>query len=46
MNVVLAELFKTPFGIASAITILGVIVIAIFMFFWVKRKADSDKSKS
>lgn len=46
MDVVLAELFKTSFGIASAITILGVIVIAIFLFFWVKRKADQEKPRS
>lgn len=40
---VLAELFKTPVGIASALTILGVCVIAVFLFFWVKRQVDADK---
>ncbi len=40
----LNELFKSPVGILSFITILFVIVIATFLFFWVKKQADRSRS--
>ena len=40
---VFAELFKSPVGILSAITILMVIVIATFLFFWIKKQAEKSK---
>ena len=36
----IAELFRSPVGIFSFITIFMVIVIAVFLFFWVKKQAD------
>ena len=36
----LQELFASPVGILSFITIAFVIVIAAFLFFWVKKQAD------
>ena len=36
----LNELFKSPIGILSFITIIMVIVIATFLFFWVKKQAN------
>ena len=36
----LKELFASPVGILSFITIAFVIVIATFLFFWVKKQAD------
>ena len=36
----LKELFASPVGILSFITIVFVIVIATFLFFWVKKQAD------
>ncbi|WP_416191199.1 DUF3149 domain-containing protein [Neisseria sp. CCUG12390] len=37
---VFAELFKSPVGILSLITLLSICVIAAFLFFWVKKQAD------
>ncbi|MFV2028747.1 DUF3149 domain-containing protein [Neisseria sp. S1] len=36
------ELFASPVGILSFITIAVVIVIATFLFFWVKKQADNS----
>ena len=36
----LNELFKSPIGILSLITIVMVMVIATFLFFWVKKQAN------
>ncbi|EGZ44761.1 MULTISPECIES: DUF3149 domain-containing protein [Neisseria] len=41
----LAELFKSPVGILSFITIMVVIVIATFLFFWIKKQADQTPKK-
>ncbi len=41
----LKELFASPVGILSFITIIAIIIIAIFMFFWVKKQADSDSAR-
>lgn len=41
----LAELFKSPVGILSSITILTVIVIAVFLFFWIKKQAAQTPEK-
>lgn len=41
----LNELFKSPVGILSLITIVFVIVIATFLFFWVKKQADRSPSQ-
>ena len=38
----LNELFKSPIGILSFITIAMIIVIATFLFFWVKKQADKN----
>lgn len=40
---VFAQLFKSPVGMMSLATIAFIIVIAVFMFFWVKKQADNDK---
>ena len=40
-----SELFKSPVGILSFITIAAIIVIAIYMFFWVKKQADQGAKK-
>ncbi|MDO4997572.1 MAG: DUF3149 domain-containing protein [Neisseria sp.] len=37
---VFQELFKSTVGILSFITIAMVIVIAVFLFFWVKKQAE------
>lgn len=39
---VFGELFKSHVGILSLITILVVIVIATFLFLWVKKQADKE----
>ncbi|MDO4907260.1 DUF3149 domain-containing protein [Neisseria sp.] len=39
------ELFKSPVGILSLLTIVLVMVIAMFLFFWVKRQADKKPEK-
>lgn len=39
---VFAELFKSPVGILSLITLLSICVIAAFLFFWVKKQADKS----
>lgn len=39
---VLVDLMDSDVGIMSALTILGVIVIAGYMFFWVKSKIRED----
>ncbi|MDO4249151.1 MAG: DUF3149 domain-containing protein [Neisseria sp.] len=36
----IAELFRSPVGILSFITIFMVVIIAAFLFFWVKKQAD------
>lgn len=36
----IGELFKSPVGILSFVAIFVVIVIAAFLFFWVKKQAD------
>lgn len=38
----LNELFESPVGIMSLLTILFVIVIATFLFFWLKKQADKS----
>lgn len=38
------ELFKSPIGLLSLFTIGFVIVIACFLFFWVKKQADKETS--
>ncbi|MDO1509047.1 MULTISPECIES: DUF3149 domain-containing protein [Neisseria] len=38
----LNELFKSPIGILSFITIMFVMVIATFLFFWVKKQTDKN----
>lgn len=38
-----AELFKSPVGILSLITIVVVVLIASYMFFWVKKQVGKDK---
>lgn len=43
---ILQYMLSTPFGVLSLITILMVIVIAAFLFFWVKKQADKDGSRS
>lgn len=37
-----AELFKSPIGILSFITIAVIMVIAVFLFFWVKKQVDNE----
>lgn len=39
---VFLELFKSPIGLLSAFTICFVMVIATYMFFWVKKQADKS----
>lgn len=39
-------MLSTPFGVLSLITIVMVIVIAAFLFFWVKKQADRDSRNS
>lgn len=41
---VFSELFKSPIGMLSMLTIAFVIVIAVFLFFWVKKQAERDGS--
>ena len=38
----LNELFESPVGIMSLLTIVCVIVIASFLFFWIKKQADKS----
>lgn len=38
----LNELFESPVGILSLITIVMVMVIATFLFFWVKKQANKN----
>ncbi|MDO5070776.1 DUF3149 domain-containing protein [Neisseria sp. Dent CA1/247] len=38
----LNELFESPVGIMSLLTIVFVIVIATVLFFWVKKQADKS----
>ena len=40
-----SELFKSPVGILSFITIAVIIVIAIYLFFWIKKQADKGSKK-
>ncbi len=40
----IVELFKSPVGIFSAFTIFMVIVIAVFLFFWIKKQADKESN--
>lgn len=37
-----AELFKSPIGLLSLFTIAFVIVIATFLFLWVRKQAQLD----
>ena len=41
---VFAELFKSPVGILSMITIATVMVIAAYLFFWIKKQTEKEKS--
>lgn len=41
---VFGELFKSPVGILSLITICVVIVIASYLFLWVKKQADKESN--
>lgn len=43
---VFSELFNSSVGIASFITIAAIVVIAIFLFFWVKRRVDEDSKNN
>lgn len=38
----LNELFESPVGIMSLLTIVCVIVIASFLFFWIKKQAGKS----
>lgn len=40
------ELFKSSVGILSLFTIVFIIGMAIFLFFWVKKQADSSSPKN
>lgn len=40
---VFAELFKSPVGILSFITIASIIVIAAYLFFWIKKQTEKTK---
>lgn len=42
---VLQYLLSTPFGLFSLFTICMVIVIAVFLFFWVKKQAERDTNQ-
>ena len=37
-----AELFKSPVGILSLIIIVVIIMIATYLFFWVKKQVEKD----
>lgn len=42
---VFAQLFTSPVGLASFLTIFSVCVIAVYLFFWVKKQTEkSNKS--
>ncbi len=41
---VFAELFKSDVGILSIITIGVIMLIAAYMFFWVKKQVEKDKN--
>lgn len=41
-----SELFKSPIGLLSLLTIGTVFFIAGFMFFWVKKQTDKDAAKA
>lgn len=43
MNV-FAELFKSQIGILATLTIFLVIVIATFMFLWVRKQANAEEA--
>ncbi|MDO4694432.1 MAG: DUF3149 domain-containing protein [Eikenella sp.] len=43
---VFSELFSSSVGIASFITIAAIVVIAVFLFFWVKRRVDEDSKNN
>lgn len=38
-------MLSTPFGLFSLFTIAMVIVIAVFLFFWVKKQAERDENR-
>ncbi|WP_274571342.1 DUF3149 domain-containing protein [Neisseria leonii] len=42
---VFLELFKSPVGILSAFTISFVVVIAAYLFFWVRKQAGQSPKK-
>lgn len=42
---VFADLFKSSIGLLSLFTIAFVIVIAAYLFFWVKKQAAKDGLK-
>lgn len=39
---VFAELFKSPVGILSFITLLSICIIAVYLFFWVKKQTEKS----
>ncbi|WP_373795507.1 DUF3149 domain-containing protein [Neisseria dentiae] len=41
----ISELFESPVGILSLLTIVLVMVIATVLFFWVKRQAGKSPEK-
>lgn len=41
----ISELFESPVGILSLLTIVFVMVIATVLFFWVKRQAGKNPEK-
>lgn len=43
---VFSELFKSPVGMASLATIVAIIIIAVFLFFWVKRRVENDSKNN
>ena len=39
----LKELFSSSIGILSFVTIFVIIIIAIYLFFWIKKQAEKDQ---
>lgn len=43
---VFSELFKSPIGLLSVLTIGTIFCIAVFLFFWVKKQTDKDAARA
>lgn len=43
---VFSELFKSPVGLLSMLTIGVIFCIATFLFFWVKKQTEKDAAKA